>query len=94
MVDRRTAARKKSTVLTLDGRPPPRRGTLRLLVLLGAMVLVNLYVFVWKDGTSIPSVKARAADMGAATLDRGTAVTPPPAGSGTVTAATSAIPLA
>lgn len=84
MVDRRTAARKKSTILTLDGRPPPRRGTLRLLVLLGAMVLVNLYVFVWKDGTSIPSVKARAAEIGSASLDRGTTVTPPPAGSGTV----------
>jgi murein DD-endopeptidase MepM/ murein hydrolase activator NlpD len=77
MVDRRARARKKSTFLTLDGRPPPRRGTLRLLLLLGAMVLVNLYVFVWKDGTSIRAVKARAADLGSAPLDRPAPVTPP-----------------
>ena len=78
MVDRRPSSRKKSTVLTLDGRPPARRGTLRVLVLLGAMVLVNLYVFVWKDGTSIRAVKARAADMGTTSLDRlGPTVTPP-----------------
>ena len=75
MVDRRSPGRKKSTLLTLDGRPPARRGTLRLFVLLGVMVLLNLYVFVWKDGTSIRAVKARAADMGAAQLDR--PVTPP-----------------
>ncbi len=84
MVDRRSLARKKSAILTLDGRPPPRRGTLRLLVLLGAMVLVNLYVFVWKDGTSLRAVKDRAASLGTAPLDHSTVVTPPPAGSGTV----------
>src|SRR5687767_3508459 len=77
MVDRRSSSRKKSTVLTLDGRPPARRGTLRLLVLLGVMVLVNLYVFVWKDGTSIRAVKAKAASIGAETLPP--APTPPAA---------------
>jgi murein DD-endopeptidase MepM/ murein hydrolase activator NlpD len=76
MVDRRTRSRKKSTVLTLDGRPPPRRGTLRLLLVLGVMVLVNLYVFVWKDGTSIRAVKARAADLGTAPLDQPPAPAP------------------
>ena len=81
MVDRRPSSRKKSTVLTLDGRPPARRGTLRLLVLLGAMVLVNLYVFVWKDGTSIRAVKARAADLGTTSLDR-VPVAPTPPGPG------------
>ncbi|HVV82817.1 MAG TPA: peptidoglycan DD-metalloendopeptidase family protein [Kofleriaceae bacterium] len=76
MVDRRPSSRKRSSVLTLDGRPPARRGTLRLLLLLGAMVLVNLYIFVWKDGTSIRAVKARAANLGTAPLDK--AGPPPP----------------
>lgn len=92
MVDRRPASRKKSSVLTLDGRPPARRGTLRLLVLLGVMVLVNLYVFVWKDGTSIRAVKARAADMGSAPLDSRPAPTPPPTGSASGGAAAVAVP--
>src|SRR5262245_3793275 len=80
MVDMRSPSRKKSAVLTLDGRPPARRGTLRLFVLLGVMVLVNLYVFVWKDGTSIRAVKARAADLGAVPLDKPAAPPPPAAG--------------
>ena len=78
MVDRRSASRKKSTLVTLDGRPPARRGTLRLLVLLGVMVLVNLYVFVWKDGTSIRAVKARAADLGTAPMPSSAPTPPPP----------------
>lgn len=78
MVDRRSPSRKKSAMLTLDGRPPARRGTLRLFILLGVMVLVNLYVFVWKDGTSIRAVKARAADLGSAPLDKAAAPAPPP----------------
>ncbi len=79
MVDRRSPSRKKTAVLTLDGRPPARRGTLRIFVLLGVMILVNLYVFVWKDGTSIGAVRSKAANLGDAPLDRGPAPTPPPA---------------
>lgn len=79
MVDRRSPSRKKSAMLTLDGRPPARRGTLRLFILLGVMVLVNLYVFVWKDGTSIRDVKARAADLGTVPLDKGAPPAPAPA---------------
>jgi murein DD-endopeptidase MepM/ murein hydrolase activator NlpD len=63
MVDRRSRARKK-TALDMGGKPPARRGTLRLFVLLAIMVLVNLYVFLWRDGTSIRDVRAKAGSVG------------------------------
>jgi murein DD-endopeptidase MepM/ murein hydrolase activator NlpD len=46
--------------------PPrsPRRGTLRLGIVLVALVGVNLYVFLWRGGTSIPAVMERAAVAG------------------------------
>jgi murein DD-endopeptidase MepM/ murein hydrolase activator NlpD len=61
MVDRRSRARKKST-LDMGTKAPAKSGTLRLFVLLAIMVLVNLYVFVWRDGTSIGDVRKRAKD--------------------------------
>ncbi len=68
MVDRRHKARKKSSLEMRGelGKPPARSGTLRLFVLLAIMVLVNLYVFVWRDGTSIGDIrkKAKDADIG------------------------------
>lgn len=63
MVDRRSRSRKK-TALPLGGKPPARRGTLRLFALLAVMVLVNLYVFLWRDGTSIRDVRAKASSVG------------------------------
>lgn len=85
MVDTRSRTGKKSdaTGRSPDGsrrrRTPPRRisparrGTIRLTVVLGCLVLVNCYVFLWRDSTSIPAVmqKARALDADAA------AATPP-----------------
>jgi murein DD-endopeptidase MepM/ murein hydrolase activator NlpD len=41
-----------------------RRGTLRLTLVLGALVLVNLYVLVWRDGSSIPAVMNKASVAG------------------------------
>ncbi len=61
MVDRRHRARKKST-LEMGGKAPAKSGTLRLFVLLAVMVLVNLYVFVWRDGTSIGDIRQKAKD--------------------------------
>ncbi len=61
MVDRRSRARKKSS-LDMGGKTPARSGTLRLFVLLAIMVLVNLYVFVWRDGTSIGDIRKKAND--------------------------------
>lgn len=61
MVDRRHRARKKST-LEMGAKAPAKSGTLRLFVLLAVMVLVNLYVFVWRDGTSIGDIRQKAKD--------------------------------
>jgi murein DD-endopeptidase MepM/ murein hydrolase activator NlpD len=71
MVDRRHRARKKST-LEMGGKAPAKSGTLRLFVLLAIMVLVNLYVFVWRDGTSIGDIrkKAKDADVGQTALSK------------------------
>ncbi|MBP6630593.1 MAG: M23 family metallopeptidase [Kofleriaceae bacterium] len=52
-----------SAGLTGPGMAPARRGNLALLVVLSVLVLVNLYVFLWRKGTSVPAVQeaARAA---------------------------------
>lgn len=56
MVATSRRTRKKSTTIA----PPARRGNLSLVVVIGALVLVNLYVFVWRDGTSLGDVKKTA----------------------------------
>lgn len=63
MVRRRSAARKKSTrgLGTLGGAPAKRGGGWVALVL-GALVVVNLYVFVWDKKTSVGAIKAKAED--------------------------------
>ena len=71
MVDRRSPQRKKTSraaLPELGARPPARRGTLRLFFMLGVLVLVNLYVFVWRDGTSIGAVRQQANNIGSAPL--------------------------
>lgn len=73
MVDSRKPVRKKSAVVV--GAAPARRGTLRFVLIMGALVLVNLYVFLWKKGTSLPEVQKRAA---AASLTTPNDVTHPP----------------
>src|SRR5688572_2122295 len=45
----------------LPRQPAAGRGTLRLGVVLLGLVLVNLYVFLWRGGTSIPDVMEQAA---------------------------------
>ncbi len=77
MVDRRSRARKKST-LELGVRAPARTGSLRLFVLLAVMVLVNLYVFVWRDGTSIGDVRRKAHDAEIGQLALASAAPPAP----------------
>ena len=71
MVDGRKHARKKSA--SSGGRPasrpravasPARRGTLRLALVLGVLVVVNLYVFLWRRGTSLPDVQKAAINAG------------------------------
>jgi hypothetical protein len=72
MVDKRSPSGKKTArrpVLELGGKAPARRGTVRLFFMLGVLVLVNLYVFVWRDGTSIGAVRAKAQSIGTVALD-------------------------
>jgi len=38
-----------------------RRGTLRLALVIGVLVLINLYVFLWRDSTSVPELMEQAA---------------------------------
>jgi murein DD-endopeptidase MepM/ murein hydrolase activator NlpD len=42
-----------------------RQGSLRLALVLGVLVVINLYVFLWRGGTSIPAVMDKAATAGA-----------------------------
>src|SRR5215475_11297480 len=63
MVTRRRTARKKRSVRpigNLGGSPARRTGGWVVLVL-AALVVVNLYVFVWDKQTSVGAIK-RAAD--------------------------------
>jgi len=61
MVDRRTRSGKKTPVRRIS---PAKRGTIRLTLILGALVLINAYVFFWRDSTSIPAVMEKAASLG------------------------------
>ena len=58
---------------------PARRGTIRLTVVLSALVLVNAYVFLWRDSTSIPAVMQKAAAIEPGEAEAATAVEPDPA---------------
>ncbi|MCP4444358.1 MAG: M23 family metallopeptidase [Myxococcales bacterium] len=53
-----------------ESRAPQGRGTLRLGLVIAVLVGINLYVFLWRGGTSIPAVmeKASVAGNGAGTL--------------------------
>lgn len=83
MVDSRSTPGKKKTQ-----RPrisPARRGTIRVALVLGVLLLVNLYVFLWRDSTSIPAVieQAEALDDG----EGGRPGAPPPTPAAAVGAA-------
>lgn len=64
MVRRRTSGRKKrSTAYTGMGRAnasPARKNGLWVLLVLGVLVLINLYVFVWDKKTSVRAVAEQA----------------------------------
>jgi hypothetical protein len=60
MVRRRTRARKKRTAYPALGAAPAKRGGAWLMVILGALVLVNLYVFVWDKKTGVRAIKQQA----------------------------------
>lgn len=60
MVRRRTSARKKRTVYPALGARPARRSGAWLVLVLGALVVVNLYVFVWDKHTGVDAIRKRA----------------------------------
>lgn len=61
MVRRRTAARKKRTAYAkLPAAAPARGGGALVVLVLGALVMVNLYVFVWDKKTSVSAIKQQA----------------------------------
>lgn len=60
MVRRRTRARKKRTVYPALNAAPAKRSGAWLMLVLGALVLVNLYVFVWDKKTGVRAIKQQA----------------------------------
>lgn len=62
---RRKTARKKSSrtsgSLVAMGAAPAKRSSGLVVLVLGALVLVNLYVFVWDKETSVAAIKEQAA---------------------------------
>lgn len=62
MVTRRRTARKKRSVRPIGnlGGPPARRTGGWVALVLGALVVVNLYVFVWDKKTSVGAIKREA----------------------------------
>lgn len=60
MVRRRTRARKKRTAYPALGAAPAKRHGAWLMLVLGALVLVNLYVFVWDKKTGVRAIKEQA----------------------------------
>jgi hypothetical protein len=60
MVRRRTRARKKRTVYPALNAAPAKRSGAWLMLVLGALVVVNLYVFVWDKKTGVRAIKQQA----------------------------------
>src|SRR5215510_412136 len=62
MVTRRRTSRKKRSVRTLGnfGGSPARRTGGWVVLVLAALVVVNLYVFVWDKQTSVGAIKREA----------------------------------
>lgn len=60
MVRRRSSPRKKRAAYPALGQEPAKRGGGLVVLVLGALVLVNLYVFVWDKKTSVAAIKQQA----------------------------------
>lgn len=79
---RRRTARKKTnqrlSLASVGGRSPTRRTSGWVVLVLGGLVLVNLYVFVWDKETSVSAIADAAKSKPAAVLPAAPLVTPPP----------------
>jgi murein DD-endopeptidase MepM/ murein hydrolase activator NlpD len=85
MVRRRTSTRKKRTAYPALGAAPARKNNAWVILILAALVLVNLYVFVWDKNTSIKAVEAKA--HAAPAMQIPSAPVPAPAPDGSAAAA-------
>jgi len=112
MVSRRKAKGKKRTVAPVFvgrggdrglGPAPARRGGAWVALVLGALVIVNLYVFVWDKKTSVGAIKREAesktptptAALPSAPLDRlSDPLAPPTPGSAAITTNAAPAPIA
>ncbi len=53
-----SSSRRRYVLLNEGDRP--RKGSGRLAIVIGVLVIINLYVFLWRDGTSVNDVRRRA----------------------------------
>lgn len=87
MVTRRRTKGKKRTAYPALGVQPARRGGAWVILVLGALVVVNLYVFVWDKKTSVGAIKQQADAASpkapAAALPSEPLVMPPPGAAAT-----------
>ena len=60
MVRRRTSARKKRAAYPALGAAPAKKSGAWVILILGALVVVNLYVFVWDNKTGVAAVRREA----------------------------------
>ena len=60
MVRRRTSARKKRTAYPALGAAPAKKSGVWVILILGILVVVNLYVFVWDKKTGVRAIKQQA----------------------------------
>lgn len=82
MVRRRTQRGKKRTAYPPLGAAPAKHSGGFLLLILGALVLVNLYVFVWDKKTGVAAIKREAEAKSLPAMSVGNAPLAPAAGSG------------
>jgi murein DD-endopeptidase MepM/ murein hydrolase activator NlpD len=79
---RRRTARKKTnqrlSLASVGGRSPTRRTSGWVVLVLGGLVLVNLYVFVWDKETSVSAIADAAKSKPAAVLPAAPLAPPPP----------------
>jgi hypothetical protein len=78
MVRRRTSRRKKRSVYQGLGPAPARRGGGWVILVLGALVVVNLYVFVWDKKTGVRAIKQQAEAKGTPAMMIGAQALPAP----------------
>ncbi|HSD86747.1 MAG TPA: M23 family metallopeptidase [Kofleriaceae bacterium] len=64
MVRRRTSPRKKRTVYPALGAQPAKKSGAWVILILGALVVVNLYVFVWDKKTGVAAIRREANGLG------------------------------